>query len=338
MAKGDKHKERLQESYAEWLKYRTILEAYRVGPSDRRTTPPPACDVSEVFPELAKLRKTTVRLHPRYGDEPPVDASKLGGTFLWPSKEPWPTCSVHGIPLVTVLQLRASDFPEMPFPPGADLFQVLWCPREHEENPDRPDQCPMYWADPQFFWRSLKKIRLPRPDNPPPQEAYYEYVPYTCRLLPERVIEYPAIEELPDDLVQRIEEWEDQNLDENGIHACEYEAELSVAYGTKIGGHVRSIQYPQRPICNCGRPMEHLLTIATTEWNGMRDPRWTPFEEQEKFASFPSAWDELTEEHTELFRALWIPTGLSLGDAGHMQLFMCLHCRERPIEPVIECC
>jgi hypothetical protein len=278
-------------------------------------------------------------LHPRYGDEPPADASKLGGTFLWPAEEPWPICSAHGIPLVTVLQLRGADFPEMPFPPGADLFQVLWCPREHDDIPAcREKPCPMFWADPRFYWRSRQEITRPRSDNPPPQEAYYEYVPLPCRLLPERVIEYPSVYDLPENLMQRISEWEDQNLGPDGMHTCEYEGELSVAYGTKIGGYLSWIQYPWIPACQCGSAMEHLLTIATVEWNGLIDRRWTPAEEQEMLASFPGTWDEWDEERKAINHALWIPTGLSLGDGGHMQLFVCRHCGQLPIVANIECC
>jgi hypothetical protein len=335
---GNEHRALLRAMYARWLKHRTILEAYRVRPGDRRTTPPPACDVEELFPELSGLFTTTVRLHPRYGDEPPMDASKLGGMFLWPAEEPWPVCSEHAIPLVTVMQLRAADFPEMPFPPGADLFQVLWCPRDH----DFPEYQGMDWVDPKFFWRNRQEIAHAREDNPSPQEAYYDYVPFTCRLLPERVIEYPFVGDLPGDLAERIEKWEDQNLVRRKMnvfeHACEYEGELSVAYGTKIGGYPLLKQAAHSGLnCKCGRPMEHLLTIASMEWDGVGDRRWTPVEEQAIFASFRRAYDEWGEEHNTIFGALWNPTGINLGDAGHMQLFVCRHCLDWSIVPIIEC-
>jgi hypothetical protein len=337
--RSSQHRERLRTSYAQWLKRRTVLEAYRVKPEARRTTPPPAYDVVGLFPELVGQSATTVRLHPRYGDEPPLHASKLGGTFLWPTEEPWPVCPAHEIPLVSVLQLRADDFPEMPFPPGADLFQMLWCPHEHDDVPECQDKpCPMYWADPRFYWRSCAGIAHARPDNPLPQEAYYEYVPFTCRLLPERAIEYPSVYDLPEGLVERIYEWQDQNLGPDGKHACDYEGELSVAPGTKIGGYLHWIQFPWVPACKCGRPMEHLLTVATVEWDGVGDRRWTPREEQGVFASFPSTWDKWSDRHKEIFSALWNPTGLSLGDGGHMQLFVCRHCGDWPIVPNIECC
>jgi hypothetical protein len=80
--------------------------------------------------------------------------------------------------------------------------------------------------------------------------------------------------------------------------------------------------------------MEHLLTIASMEWGG---PRWTPLEEQAIFASFPCGWERRQEEHWAIWRALWNPTGLMLGDGGQMQLFVCRHCGRWPIVPGIEC-
>jgi hypothetical protein len=98
-----------------------------------RTTRPPRYEVAALFPELVGLARQTVRLHPRRGPEPPPDASKLGGHFLWPADEPWPICDrPHGrlvgaqealdaCAYVPVLQLRRDDFPELLFPGQADL-------------------------------------------------------------------------------------------------------------------------------------------------------------------------------------------------------------------------
>ncbi len=246
-----------------------------------------------------------------------------------PGRSAWRT-SYHSSPCC---KLRASDFPEMPFPPGADLFQMLWCPREHGDIPEcRERPSPMFWADPRFCWRNRRQVARPRPDNPAPQEAYYEYVPFPCRLMPERVTEFPSDYDLPGDVGLRISEWEVENSGPD-----EYAAELSVACGTKVGGYINWIQSPWQPACECGRPMEHLLTIASVEWNGVGDHRWTPAEEQATFASFPGIWDQWHEEHKAVYRALWNPTGLSLGDAGQMQLFICRHCGRWPIVPGIEC-
>jgi len=224
MPDASDHRERVESSHKAWLKHRQICERYRVKPGDRRTTPPPPVAIAEIFPELAGQTKTTVRLHPRVGDEPPIDASKIGGTLLWPAQEPWPICHEHDIRLIGVLQLRAEDFPEMPFPRRANLFQLLWCPREHKRS--RFQANPVAWAVPSFYWRCVEDISVSRGDNPAPVAPYYEYVPFTCRLMPERVTEYPWVEELPDDLVRRISEWEDHHLNEKGEHQHEYEAEF----------------------------------------------------------------------------------------------------------------
>jgi hypothetical protein len=57
-----------------------------------RTTPPRPLDVEALFPELAAHRGTTTRLHPRPG-RPDVTDSHVGGPLLWPTAEPWPTCT-----------------------------------------------------------------------------------------------------------------------------------------------------------------------------------------------------------------------------------------------------
>ena len=59
------------------------------GPS-MLATPLPILDAVKDFPELAPLARTAVRLHPRRAHDGFIDASRLGGTFLWPLHEPWP--------------------------------------------------------------------------------------------------------------------------------------------------------------------------------------------------------------------------------------------------------
>ena len=39
----------------------------------------------------------------------------------------------HNTPYAPLMQLRRDDFPELPWPAGKDLFQLLWCPRAHFE-------------------------------------------------------------------------------------------------------------------------------------------------------------------------------------------------------------
>src|SRR5437868_2036526 len=74
------------------LSWRGILPRPVGGRDMKLTTPKPPIDLLDVLPELADLRATTVRLHPRKGRVPGRNASKMGGVFLWPSDEPWPTC------------------------------------------------------------------------------------------------------------------------------------------------------------------------------------------------------------------------------------------------------
>ena len=332
---GDKFHYRVDKSHADWLKHRWILEPYRVRPGDRRTTPEPVLDNTQDFPELKSLATTTVRLHPRFGDEPAINASKLGGTFLWPAEESWPVCSTHQIPLVSVLQLRANDFPEMPFPLGKDLFQMLWCPREHSES----SESGRHWADPAFFWRKREDITRPRIENPAPLDPFYEYVPFPCRLMPERVVEYPSEYDLDNQLVERIYAWQDANLrvNEKGWreHKYCYEFEFSVCAATKIGGYLNWIQFPWKPTCSCGRLMEHLLTIESIEGNANR---WIPIEEQRLFKTLDISDTDWDTPDNQVRRALCNPTGLMLGDCGNMQLFVCRHCPGWPIVPSIACC
>lgn len=116
-----------------------------------RTTPKPCRDILKVLPDLAKRRVTAVRLHPRRGKVAELGASKLGGSFLWPKDEPWPTCSLHQLSYVGILQLTKKDVPELGFKPGTDVFQLLWCPQDHSE--------PLFIVAPKVFWRRAGDVR-----------------------------------------------------------------------------------------------------------------------------------------------------------------------------------
>ncbi|WP_157974702.1 hypothetical protein [Glycomyces dulcitolivorans] len=56
------------------------------------TSPARPYDVAELWPELAPLARTAIRLHPRWG-RPTADQSSIGGPLLWPEDESWPTCA-----------------------------------------------------------------------------------------------------------------------------------------------------------------------------------------------------------------------------------------------------
>lgn len=300
-----------------------LCRKYRATAGEKRTTPLPEIAISEAVPELRGTEATAVLLHPRHGDEPAADASKMGGQFLWPAAEPWPICEEHGIPYVTVLQLRAEEFPELAFPPNADLFQLLWCPREHE-----------IWTKPKVFWRRRVLAKPALAANPPPKRAYARFVPVPCLLLPERVLEFPSVADLGEEKRQRLEQWlmtaslpgAKRLGADYYLRLDYYERLLAAAPGTKVAGQVAWIQESQKPKCQCGREMEHMLTIASHEFDAGCYERWLPIEDQ-----------KLQPEARLGFRGISDAPGLVLGDGGCIYYFVCRHCPELPVRDVCQC-
>lgn len=85
-------------------------------------------------------------------------------------------------PLVGVLQIYARNVPDLPFPDGTDLFQLLWCPNNHGE--------PWYGPRPAAFWRRAADVtevlqRPPEPEFDTHLNAT-RYDPVPCLLHPER--------------------------------------------------------------------------------------------------------------------------------------------------------
>jgi hypothetical protein len=382
-----------------------------------RTTPAPRIDVREVLPELASQATTTIRLHPRRlaeGETLPLDASKMGGDFLWPSDEPWLVCPMHGLPWVGVLQLRRADFPEVRFRPGTDLLQVLWCPQYGHGGWPEPDPVPVViWRDAAGITRPLDQISHPRLlsptekgrllalnqaiqwlsqfetfpalmrrelqhrggisnlhfeswlpkwflDMPAQTEEQFEeickaarrvlddleehqsipdyakdsLVPLPCRLFPERVTEYPpelSVEE-EDRIVAALADIGGSTDDgqEPDDPRDLYRCELSAADGTKLRGYVNWIQSPQTPWCDHGHAMEHLLTIASSEWDGGNWRRWRAVEERDLYERLWSAGDRDAE-------SLVRPAGLMLGDVGNIYVFICCRCEGWPVKSVSQC-
>ena len=278
------------------------------------TTPDPAPELEVAFAEFAGRAATTVRLHPR-PSEPGPRSSSLGGPLLWPADEPWPyctddECAIEGeTPLIAVLQLYARDVPELPFPDGTDICQVLWCPAM---NGDAGYPAAV------VRWRSESSVRnvLADPPEPDDDEVIDEYIPRPCELFPERVTDHPAAWQVDAALQSHSDE---QRL----LYFHQFQA----APGTKAVGWASWIQDPEYPSCgDCGQPMTHLLTIASWEWDGETWRRWMPLEElpaDRRDGSMPAE----AMEHQK-------PTGLMLGDAGSMYFFVCTHCPSRPTTAV----
>jgi len=295
-----------------------------------RHTAKPVVDLAAAIPEFASLARTAVRLHPRQG-ECAHDQSKMAGEFLWPAEEPWPRCEEHACPFVTVLQLRRADVPELGFRDGADLFQLLWCPNDHETIE------PFYAPAARVFWRRRADIRNALTAMPAVGSNEEFYVPVPCVLDPERVTEYPdafvitkavpqlweklrASAELGDVLATLTE------FDFTDVRAL-YQYWLSVASGTKVGGHPEWIQDPAPPACRCGQQMEYLLTVASSECDGGTWGRWLPEEERHVWAGDDFEARDRVASGAQLL----------LGDDGNLNYFVCRNCPDWPIAAVFQC-
>ncbi len=303
--------------------------------SERRTTPPPKVDITTVFPEFSGLKRNAVRLFPRPAPQMDVIDSKLGGRIIWPQGESWPTCALHQVPFVPLIQLTKTEVPELGFKPGFEVFQIVWCPHTHSDYNFLPEH--------RTYWRKLPEGGEPLSITPEvqlnekflPQDAG-DFVPTQCRFYPEGILEYPSYEELPRGLQDKLGQW--NILDIPGIDKLRidwermpfspggwfYCVELSVAGGTKIGGYPEWIQFPEYPVCTCGRTMEHLLSISSLEtvW-GNPAGRWIPIEEK-----------HLSENERY---ALHYGTGLMFGDGGILYIFICRSCADWPIKFVWQC-
>ena len=313
-----------------WLAAR--LDANWLATVRRCTTPAPPVNVEEVLPELRGKGKTAVRLHPRPG-EAPVDASKIGGMFLWPKNEPWPVCPIHGnIPYTTALQLRKEDVPELGFPPNTDLFQLLWCPEQHDEDD-------MYCPKPAAYWRKRSGMKQTLKVAPVVER---EYIPQPCIVYPERLTEYPSAAEFFPDGCHDLEEEEYplalrsvlkviERLAVGGWQAPDdcselYERWLCVADGTKVGGYPAWVQDMEYPRCGCGAVMEHILSLASCEFDGVTWGRWLTIEDR------PMLLADFTKR-----RAVENAHRCHFGDVGKMYVFVCRKHREPHVRAFMQC-
>ncbi len=231
-----------------------ILESCRVAANATRTTPKPAADPLQRYPDLKPLARVAMRLHPRFGDEPKVDESKLGGAILWPDGEPWPRCPEFRIPMAAVLQARLDDAPpRFPMRPNADLFQLFWSPRATKAGPPHVVG----------VWRSAAGAN-PIANPELSESADLGFVPVPCRVFPERVTELPPAELMPESMRRTV-----------AGAALELPAR-----GVKLGGWPR---VPDRaPKCaTCVHPMEYLLSVDSCEWTAADRARCKPNEDDD---------------------------------------------------------
>lgn len=182
--------------------------------------------------------------------------SHIGGPVLWPRDEPWPYCDgsthtdqgfdvgdgrgVHNA-FTAPVQLYRRDFPELPFPDGTDLFQLLLCPLFHEPDVDT------FWPDVRLVWRDSTAVVdvLAAPPEPALSEPIHRARP--CVLSPCRRVEHPTPHETPEGVSR--DGW------------------AEVAVSTKVGGW--AFWYASGPgdmeCPECGARRELLLALHTYE-------------------------------------------------------------------------
>ncbi len=183
-------------------------------------------------------------------------------------------------PLIPVAQLYVRDVPDLPFPEGTDLLQVLWCPFIDIEDQEGSEAV-------QLRWRRAGDVTEVLAAAPEP--AYvgtYELVPVPCVLHPEQVHEYPAAHDLDPELAGRVPRVE-------GDGAAGYRGALSVAPGWKAGGWAAPFTFrdsdgPEELRCaECAAVGEPLLTLSYSEWNA-ETVSWRPVEEAADASSTPT--------------------------------------------------
>jgi hypothetical protein len=198
--------------------------------------------------------------------------------------------------MLAVAQLFLRDVPDLVGPPGADVLQILWCPRDHE---------PLYSPAIMLRWRRTADVTDVVTEQPEPEVMEYDtYLPVPCVLHPEQVMEYPYQDFLPGDLRERLQIWQESS-------GYRYFSELSIAAGWKVGGYAAwNLTDPYPMICeDCGADMDLLLKIDSAEWYGTES--WRPIEDagpQSEFHEHPSSSE---------------PTNITIGRGYALWIFTC---------------
>ncbi|GAA3751664.1 hypothetical protein GCM10022225_40040 [Plantactinospora mayteni] len=229
--------------------------------------------------------------------------SEGGGRVLGHRYRPRP----HPVPnpMTVLAQLRADDVPDLPRPGGADLLQVLWCPFEHEQ--DR-----LWGPTVRLHWRREAGLTRVRPGPPPSGEVGNEgYLPRSCRVFPEQVVEYPFPDELPAELRARVDDWEQES-------GADYVATF-MAPGWKVGGYANwsLTDLIPTPCPECAGPTALALVVASSEYDGGTRDRWRPVER-------PRPDDEPPDRYAPG------PTGVTVGRWGSLRIFVCPTCPGTP--------
>jgi hypothetical protein len=276
------------------------------------TTPRRPVDVERAFPFLRGQVRSAVRLHPRVGSPGQSDSS-MGGELWWPAAEEWPECEAHPLPMpmVPVLQLWARDVPRLVMRPGTDVVQMLWCPHMHDIWSDSD-----YGPRVRLYWRDSTEAGSLATSRPPVQDRMLPHLLLRpCTVYPEEISEYPRMSDVEPDQ-RELAGFRDD------VDGWSYSSHLSCAPGAKVGGWPSWHQDPDWPECAVGHRMEHLLTVATFEFDAVSWRAWVPVEDLVVAGDGSSQPAQSRDD---------VGPGILLGDGGKLFLFICRRCEDWPI-------
>lgn len=210
---------------------------------------------AELFPALGDLQRTAIELRPQMDAGIAPNASQLGGPVLWPRQLDWPQ-RPEGDPFIPLLQLRRVDFPEIPFPAGRDLLQILWHPQFTERRP-------IGFLAPatRVYWWAESDMAEAQPAKPVNNSANPGLLPRACRLTPRRRADLPEFIELPAYLQAALAE-----RDLIGAYA----ESRACSRESKLLGHAAWMRDPIQLRCSwCGRLMIHFLSLVSDMTTGL---------------------------------------------------------------------
>lgn len=288
------------------------------------TTMPCPIEVFEELPDFHSMMERTIRLHPRLRTKDSTQRSKLGGSFIYPLNEPWPTDEITGKEYYPVLQLLEEDIPSLQgldpifsFHEGSDCFQLLWLPHADISQP------------PHIITRWLNSVdqELTEYNVAYEKGEFDSYFPKECDIYPEIIVEYPhrwALSETHERILlssPRYLKLAEENGDGDNPLAY-YQSHICCAPGSKLGGHPHWIQYPEWPMSDRGFTMDHLLTISSYEWDAADCYRWKPIEDGN--SDSPEGPNDDAD--------------LMFGDCGDIYVFISRQESDWPVKAAFQCC
>lgn len=219
--------------------------------------------------------------------------------------------------MAPVVQFFHRDAPGLPFPDGAELLQILWCPGDHQGK---------LGPQPIARWRTAAQLDTAEESFPELNHVAWDNWRITpCDVHPEPLMEFPPICNagpsnngvelfgiLPADLEHRLRRRDQERIDENDQYF-----RLVEAPGWKLGGWEISMPEPDHlRTCPCGASMRPLLHVA----DGEALNHWVPKSEPDFTWGDPTRWRDQE------------PTGTSIGRNG---LYWILACTKDPTHELV---